>query len=585
MNLNLPLLSAPASTATPPTGAKARGEDPGQASDSFGEVYARARKPADEDTGKVAAKATASVPPRRTGKESETKEEETINAVALAFVLLEGRTTPPTPGLPGAEVLADSPLQHTDTDAQAGSLLNAEALAAPPSAAAGVKLPMVTLSALSDATAGVRSPTVALPTRPDAAATVATVATSAADAADAADAVNIVNTVDAAAGAGADGLNLPMVAPSTMSDAAAVMNSPTTALPARPDAAAAPAATAIPAAVSRNFQTVALPAPPDATATATATAATAAAAATAPGVNLPAATLAFAAASPKERGQTLPNSAMPVGSRAEPLATTPGTAAASTLWTALERAVTAPDSTSTAEGGSGGEPGGQPGERLLAAVSLPTIAQGTLKKASAQAAPGAEVMAAASTGVPLPVTASTEASFTTMLSMTGVAPQVAVGMAATPLPTPASTPSLPQDIGSSEWGKALSQQLLHMGKAGQESAELQLNPPGLGPLKVTLSMIEHQIQATFVSAHASVRAAVEAALPQLRATLADSGISLGGTSVSADSRPQPDSDKGEGRQSGQRGYAGSGRRDAENVPERLVMDQRRQSSGVLDVYA
>ena len=569
MNLNLPLFSAPASTATPPTGAKARGEDSGQASDSFGEVYARARKPADDDTGKVAAKATASVPPRRAGKDSETEEQETINAVALAFVLLEGRTTPPTPGLPGAEVLADSPLQHTDTDAQAG-LLNAEALAAPPSAAAGVKLPMVTLSALSDAAAGVKPPTVALPTRPDAAATVATTAAATATATATADAVN---TVDA----GAAGLNLPMVAPSTMSDAAAVENSPTAALPIRPDAAAAPAA------VSRNLQTVALPAPPDATATATAV--TAAAAATAPGVNLPAATLAFAAASPKERGQTLPNSALPVVSRAEPLATTPGTAAASTLWTSLERAVTAPDSTSTTEGGSGGEPGGQPGERLLAAVSLPTIAQGTLKKASAEGAPGAEVMAAASTGLPLPVTASTEASPTTMLSMTGVAPQGAVGMAATPLPTPASTPSLRQDIGSSEWGQALSQQLLHMGKASQESAELQLNPPGLGPLKVTLSMIEHQIQVTFVSAHASVRAAVEAALPQLRATLADSGISLGGTSVSADSRPQPDSDKGEGRQSGQRGYAGSGRRDAENVPERLVMDQRRQSSGVLDVYA
>jgi len=276
---------------------------------------------------------------------------------------------------------------------------------------------------------------------------------------------------------------------------------------------------------------------------------------------------------------------MPVGSRAEPLATAPGTAAASTSWTALERAVTAPDSTWTAESGSGGEPGGDPGERLLAAVSLPSLAQGTLKKASADAAPGAEVMAAASTGVPLPIAASTEASSSIVLSMTGVAPQGTVGIAASPLATPATTPSLPQDIGSSEWGKALSQQLLHMGKVGQDSAELQLNPPGLGPLKVTLSMIEHQIQATFVSAHASVRAAVEAALPQLRVTLADSGISLGGTSVSADSRPQQDVDKGEGRQSGQRGYAGSGRRDAENVPERLVMEQRRQSSGALDVYA
>ena len=542
MNLNLPLFTAPASTVTPPTSVKARGDDPGQASDSFGELYARVRKPADEDTGKIAAKATASAPPRRAGNDSQTEKEETINAVALAFVLLEGRTTPPTPGLPGSEVLADSSLQHTDTDAQAGSLLKADALAAPPSATAGVNLPTVALSALSDAAAGLKSPTAALRTRPDAATT------------DSADAADAVDTVDAAAPSGAAGLNLPMVAPHTMSDAAPVVNSPAVALTARPDTTAAATAAA-------------------------------AAAVAATGVNLPAATLALAAASPRERGQTLPNSAMPVGSRAEPLVTAPGTTAASTSWTALERAVTAPASTWTAESESGGGPGNEPGERLLVAVSLPTIAQGTLKKGSAEATPGAEVMAAASTEVPLPITASAEASSTIMLSMTGVAPQGSVGIAATPLPTPTAIPSLPQDIGSNEWGEALSQQMLHMGKTGQEFAELQLNPPGLGPLKVTLSMIEHQIQATFVSAHASVRAALEAALPQLRASLADSGLSLGGTSVSADSRPQPDVDKGEGRQSGQRGYAGSGRRDAENDPERLVMERRRQSSGALDVYA
>jgi flagellar hook-length control protein FliK len=102
----------------------------------------------------------------------------------------------------------------------------------------------------------------------------------------------------------------------------------------------------------------------------------------------------------------------------------------------------------------------------------------------------------------------------------------------------ASTPSLAPDVGSSEWGKALGQQVVHMGKAGQPLAELQLNPPGLGPLKVTLSMNDQQMQASFVSAHASVRLAIEAALPQLRSTLADNGISLGNTSVSAQSQQQ-----------------------------------------------
>lgn len=105
-------------------------------------------------------------------------------------------------------------------------------------------------------------------------------------------------------------------------------------------------------------------------------------------------------------------------------------------------------------------------------------------------------------------------------------------------PTSVAVASLAPQVGDSDWGKALSQQLVHMTKSGQQVAELQLNPPGLGPLKVTLSMNEQQVQAMFASAHSSVRAAVEAALPQLRATLADNGLSLNNTWVSADSQQQ-----------------------------------------------
>ena len=106
---------------------------------------------------------------------------------------------------------------------------------------------------------------------------------------------------------------------------------------------------------------------------------------------------------------------------------------------------------------------------------------------------------------------------------------------AAPLPSQAA---LTPEVGGGEWGQALGRQMLHMGKAGEQVAELQLNPPGLGPLKVTLSMNDNQVQAMFVSAHASVRAAVEAALPQLRGTLADNGISLGDTSVNSGSQQQ-----------------------------------------------
>lgn len=122
----------------------------------------------------------------------------------------------------------------------------------------------------------------------------------------------------------------------------------------------------------------------------------------------------------------------------------------------------------------------------------------------------------------------------------GAALQATTGASAAnpPAPVNAATVLLTPEVGSSEWSKALGQQVVHMGSAGNQVAELQLNPPGLGPLKVTLSMIDQQMQAVFVSAHSSVRAAVEAALPQLRSLLAESGISLGNTSVGSESQQQ-----------------------------------------------
>ncbi|MDP9910664.1 flagellar hook-length control protein FliK [Variovorax boronicumulans] len=104
-----------------------------------------------------------------------------------------------------------------------------------------------------------------------------------------------------------------------------------------------------------------------------------------------------------------------------------------------------------------------------------------------------------------------------------------------PVARPAMHTLVPE-VGSEKWAPALGQQLARMSLSGTHTAELNLNPAGLGPLKVTLSVGEHQAQAAFVSAHESVRKAVEAALPQLRTSLSEQGITLGQTSVGADTR-------------------------------------------------
>ncbi|HEX7864178.1 MAG TPA: flagellar hook-length control protein FliK [Variovorax sp.] len=105
--------------------------------------------------------------------------------------------------------------------------------------------------------------------------------------------------------------------------------------------------------------------------------------------------------------------------------------------------------------------------------------------------------------------------------------------------TAAARPSvhtIAPEVGSEKWAPALGQHLARMSTSGNHTAELNLNPAGLGPLKVTLSMGDNQAQAMFVSAHESVRKAIEAALPQLRNSLSEQGITLGQASVGSETR-------------------------------------------------
>ncbi len=113
-------------------------------------------------------------------------------------------------------------------------------------------------------------------------------------------------------------------------------------------------------------------------------------------------------------------------------------------------------------------------------------------------------------------------------------------------------------VGSGDWGLELGRQLVRLGPGGQREVELNLNPAHLGALKVTLSMQDNQAQIVFASDHAAVRHALELALPQLRTSFADNGISLGQATVgsgSGDPRPQ---DGAFGQQAGRHSPAQAG---------------------------
>jgi flagellar hook-length control protein FliK len=110
--------------------------------------------------------------------------------------------------------------------------------------------------------------------------------------------------------------------------------------------------------------------------------------------------------------------------------------------------------------------------------------------------------------------------------------------------TPVSSPS---------WGNDFGQKITWLSTQHQQSAELHLNPPDLGPLNVVLHVSGDQATAMFTSPHAAVRDAVEQAMPRLREMMADNGIMLGNATVS-DQAPR---DNQAGQSPGQRGSAGT----------------------------
>ncbi|MGO4327564.1 flagellar hook-length control protein FliK, partial [Cupriavidus sp. M-11] len=191
---------------------------------------------------------------------------------------------------------------------------------------------------------------------------------------------------------------------------------------------------------------------------------------------------------------------------------------------------------STGQQGTGGEPYKalvQAGDAKDARALPPTSPSATATATTATTTGAAQFAAAMRAAEPSGTDAAPSGNAAT-------AAMAASTMAAGPAPTssglsPATSLPVAPPVGDGQWPQALSQQMVRLSTQGNHTAELQLNPPDLGPLKVVLNVVNDQAQAQFVSPHAAVRAAVEAALPHLRTAMADSGIQLGQASVGADS--------------------------------------------------
>lgn len=264
-------------------------------------------------------------------------------------------------------------------------------------------------------------------------------------------------------------------------------------------------------------------------------------------------------------------------------ATAPGMPRAGTLSPpavpapAANEAVTQPDAAAHAVWAK--VPAGR-APRLQRVASLPVSAQDASSensKAAARVDQRSDALSGPSTA---PQAAAAGAPHAAQLSLV---PLPRSGAAAPPpAPPPPTALAVGVPVTHAGWGSGFADRIAWMANAGVQHAELHLNPPELGPLQVSLTLHNHQASAQFVSHHAAVREAVEAALPRLKDMLANSGIALGSATVGADTSSSRSSDPQHG--AARRGQRAQNPRSAELAPLSGATVLR-LPQGVVDIFA
>lgn len=118
--------------------------------------------------------------------------------------------------------------------------------------------------------------------------------------------------------------------------------------------------------------------------------------------------------------------------------------------------------------------------------------------------------------------ASTTAFASALAARQSAAGNDAAAPAATRIDTPLHDPA---------WNHGFADRVVWLARNDQQSAQISITPPQLGPIQITLNLNGDQASAVFASPHAEVRQAIQDALPQLRDMLSSAGINLGQANV------------------------------------------------------
>ena len=196
-------------------------------------------------------------------------------------------------------------------------------------------------------------------------------------------------------------------------------------------------------------------------------------------------------------------------------------------------------------------------------------------------APATPIVAAAAEKQDLASSPSSTAPTATL------APVISSNVTSRAAATVATAPVLSQPLGTQEWQQSLSQHITLFTKQGQQTAELRLHPEDLGQVQITLKLDDNQAQLQMVSAHSHVRAALEAALPVLRTSLAESGIQLAQSSVSSESfAGQQQSSSQQQQQASRSGNTGGFNEESDELlPAPAALQSAARGNSAVDIFA
>jgi flagellar hook-length control protein FliK len=148
-----------------------------------------------------------------------------------------------------------------------------------------------------------------------------------------------------------------------------------------------------------------------------------------------------------------------------------------------------------------------------------------------------------------------------------------------------NAPRITTPLHDPQWSQSLGDKVVWLARTDQQTAQISINPPQLGPMQISINLQGDQATAVFASPHAEVRQAIEDALPRLREMLSGAGITLGDANVGAQLQQQqretPAQFAGENRGKGENGILAG---NSGNV-DKILPTPLQRGRGLVDLFA